>query len=233
MNGRKKILAVAVCAALCVGLAGCTLIESAVGIAEGTKKLLTPKSGEKEYIYDENLKVLGLDEFYIYEDGKPVLTTEEMGETAFSGGNPYSEYFGERFEGQPYDLRGHTLETKRGIGIGSTIDEVVEAYDGYAFAWRSRERGVIDTFDLSISQIAERVNEIPKDENVSFYTEIYITKDGQRLSTGGFRKYLDDDIHVNGQYVVNHMDEYFEQAWSLYIAVENGIVVGWSIGNEM
>ncbi|WP_066649061.1 hypothetical protein [Christensenella timonensis] len=233
MNGRKKILAVAVCAALCVGLAGCTLIESAVGIAEGTKKLLTPKSDEKEYIYDENLKVLGLDEFYIYEDGKPVLTTEEMGNQDFSPADPYSEYYGERFEGQPYDLRGHAFGTKHGIGIGSTMEEMVEAYDGYAFAWRRKEPGGIDTFDLSIEQIAEMVKEAPTDEIVGFYTEIFITKDGQKLTTAGFMNYLENDIHVNGQYVVNHMDEYFEQAWSLYIAVENGIVVGWSIGNEM
>ena len=233
MNGRKKILAVAVCAALCVGLAGCTLIESAVGIAEGTKKLLTLKSDEKEYIYDETLKVLGLDEFYIYEDGKPVLTVEELGGQDFDTDNPYSEYYGERFEGQPYDLRGHTLESKRGIGKGSTMEEVVEAYDGYAFAWRSFEHGVIDIFDLSIEQIAEMVTEVPQDEEAAFYADIYITKDGQKLTTAGFRNYLENDIHVNGQYVVNHMDEYFEQAWSLYIAVENGIVVGWSIGNEM
>ena len=233
MNGRKKILAVAVCAALCVGLAGCTLIESAVGIAEGTKKLLTPKSGEKEYIYDENLKVLSLDEFYIYEDGKPVLTTEEMGNQDFSPADPYSGYYGDRFVGKPYDLRGHAFGTKHGIGIGSTMEEVVEAYDGYAFAWRRKEPEEIDAFDLSIEQIAEMVKEAPTDEIVEFYTSIYVTKDGQKLSTGGFRNYLDDDLHVNGQYVVNHMDEYFEQAWSLRFAAEDETIIGWEIRNRM
>ena len=233
MNGLKKILAVAVCAALCVGLAGCTLIESAVGIAEGTKKLLTPKSGEKEYIYDESLEVLGLDEFYIYEDGKPVLTVEELGGQDFGTDDPYSEYYGEKFEGQPYDLRGHTLETKRGIGIGSTIDEVVEAYDGYAFAWSSKESGKIDTFDLTIEQVAELAKAAPENKMAGFHTDVFVTKDGQRLSTGGFRKYLDDDIHVNGQYVVNHMDEYFEQAWSLRFGIKDGIITGFSVWSKM
>ncbi len=231
MNRGKKGLAVALCAALCLSLAGCTLIESVVGIAEGAQKLLAPKSEEKEYIFDENLKVLALDEFYIYEDGKPVLTVEGMGNQDFSP-EDYSGYYGKRYEGTPYDLRGHTLETKRGIGNGSTMDEIVEAYTGYAFAWRSRDWEVIDTFDLSIEQIAELVSASPEDEVVECYADIYITKDGQALTTGGFRKYLDDN-HLGGQYVVNHMDEFFEQAWNLGFAIKDGVVVGWSVWNLM
>lgn len=62
---------------------------------------------------------LKLDDFDIYENGKAVLKS-----------NDFENNFESIEALQMYDFEGRKLETKRGIGLGSSAREVAEAYKG-------------------------------------------------------------------------------------------------------
>ena len=132
MNLRKRILAAVTVVALCMAFVGCGGI------------FLSKNDKEKFYVTDPSLHVLeDMDEFGVYEDGKAILMPEEMGDGMDRGitfNKPYSEYFGEYYTGKEYDFRGRDITTKRGIGIGSTMEEVIEAYPDIAIGLQ-RENG--------------------------------------------------------------------------------------------
>ena len=214
----KRILAAVTVVALCMALVGC-------GALSGIGAMLVGDSGSNDdFIVDPSLHVLeDIDEFGVYEDGKAILTVEEMENGGgFNFGNPYSEYFGESYTGEPYDFRGRNITTKRGIGIGSTMEEVIEAYPDVAIGLQ-RENGELPYIcDISAAQAEYRIRDY-EDEEPYFKIERYETKDGELLSTAGFLAYVFDN-GLSGNYVVNHMEEYFESRWVLNFHIKDGVV---------
>ena len=230
MKAWKRTAAILLCIAACAGLAGCGLAKETGNLVKDvteTVKRFT-EGEEPYYTLDPNLKPLNVEDFDLCEDGKAVLTLEELGEfKTFSTSHLDSQYYGDRYKGKPYDFRGHTIETNRGIKSGSTMQEVVAAYKGHAFVLRTQEDKSI--FDVSIEEVAQ---EAENNEEVVFYSNIYILKGQEILTTAGFHQYIKEN-HLSGQYVVNHMDEYFEKALSVRFGVKDGIIDGIAIWNEM
>ncbi|MEA4854739.1 MAG: hypothetical protein VB082_10780, partial [Christensenella sp.] len=211
--------------AMCMGLAGCSVVKD---VAELVRELTNTE--ERNYVRDPSLKALpDLSEFDVYEDGKPVLTTEEMGE-GFSFNEPYSSHFGEGYLGIEYDFSGRELSTKRGIHIGSTMEEVVEAYPDIAFKLFPEKAGGQSTFDISAAQVEKMVSK--REGEQFFYTERYDTKEGEVLTEAGFCDFIYDN-NLNGNYVVNNMNEYFDQQRSINLHVENGVIVELGISNSL
>ncbi len=216
----KRILAAVTVVALCMAFVGCGGI------------FLSKNDKEKFYVTDPSLHVLeDMDEFGVYEDGKAILTAEEMENGGgFNFGNPYSEYFGGSYTGEPYDFRGRNITTKRGIGIGSTMEEVIEAYPDVAIGLR-RENGELPYIcDISAAQAEYRIRDY-EDEEPYFKIERYETRDGELLSTAGFLAYVYDN-GLSGNYVVNHMEEYFESIWTISFTVKDGVITHIGISSE-
>ena len=208
----KRILAAVTVVALCMALVGCGGI------------FLSKNDDEKFYVTDPSLHVLeDMDEFGVYEDGKAILTAEEMENGGgFNFGNPYSEYFGGSYTGEPYDFRGRNITTKRGIGIGSTMEEVIEAYPDVAIGLQ-RENGELPYIcDISAAQAEYRIRDY-EDEEPYFKIDRHETRDGEILSTAGFLAYVYDN-GLSGNYVVNHREEYFESEWTLNFHIKDGVV---------
>ena len=213
----KRILAAVTIVALCMALVGC-------GALSGIGAMLVGNGERSNFIVDPSLHVLeDMDEFGVYEDGKAILTAEEMENGGgFNFGNPYSEYFGGSYTGEPYDFRGRNITTKRGIGIGSTMEEVIEAYPDIAIGLQ-RENGELPYIcDISAAQAEYRIRDY-EDEEPYFKIERYETRDGELLSTAGFLAYVYDN-GLSGNYVVNHMEEYFKSEWALNFHIKDGVV---------
>ena len=232
MKTWKRTAAILLCIAACAGLAGCGLAKETGKLVKDVTKLVKgfTEGEEPYYTLDPNLKPPNVDDLNVYEDGKAILTTNKMGNTGFFFSKPYSEYQGDGYMGEPYDFQGHDLKTKRGIGVGSTIDEVAEAYADIGFALLMKEG--VDTFDISIEEIRDIVNKAKRDEETTFYTERYITKDGQILTTAGVHQYIKEN-HLGGVEVFTHLDEYFDEAWSMWFYVENRVVTKIGINDDL
>ena len=227
MNLRKKILAAVTVGVLCMALVGC-------GALSGIASVFTGNGDRDYYVTDPSLHVLeDMDEFGVYEDGKAILMPEEMGDGMDIGiafNKPYSGYFGKYYTGKEYDFRGRDITTKRGIGIGSTMEEVIEAYPDVAIGLR-RENGELPYIcDISAAQAEYRIRDY-EDEEPYFKIERYETRDGELLSTAGFLAYVYDN-GLSGNYVVNHMEEYFESIWTISFTVKDGVITHIGIGSE-
>ncbi|MEA4854422.1 MAG: hypothetical protein VB082_09145, partial [Christensenella sp.] len=202
--------------AMCMGLAGCSVVKD---VAELVRELTNTE--ERNYVRDPSLKALpDLSEFDVYEDGKPVLTTEEMSE-GFNFTKLKSTLLVEKYTGKEYDFSGRELSTKRGIHIGSTMEEVVEAYPDIAFALFAEKAGEPNVFDISAAQVEEQIKN--SKEEKWFFTSRYVTKEGEVLTEAGFCDFIYDN-NLNGNYVVNNMNEYFDQYWELTFHVKDGII---------
>ena len=217
MNLRKRILAAVTVVALCMAFVGCGGI------------FLSKNDKEKFYVTDPSLHVLeDMDEFGVYEDGKAILTAEEMENGGgFNFGNPYSEYFGGSYTGEPYDFRGRNITTKRGIGIGSTMEEVIEAYPDVACILapdktKSTPDNAPYIFDISPAQVEYRIRDY-EDEEPYFRIERYETKDGELLSSAGYYDYIYDN-DLSRYYVYDHEEEYFKSEWALNFHIKDGVV---------
>jgi len=232
MKAWKRTAAMLLCIAACAGFAGCGLAKETGNLVKDVTKMVKgfTEGEEPYYTLDPDLKPLDADDFNVYEDGKAVLTTDEMGEYGFNFQYPFSGHMREDYKGAPYDFREQDIVTKRGIGVGSTINEVAAAYDDIGFALLMKEG--VDTFDISIEEIREIVNKAKRDEETTFYTERYITKDGQILTTAGVHQYVKEN-HLVGEYVVSHMEEFFDEAWSMWFHVKNGSVTGIGLGDDL
>lgn len=233
MGKLKKGIAAILCAALCMGLAGCGLIEPLADLGKDSVKLVKNLAGIKDppyYTLDENLRPLDADDFDVYEDGKAILVTEEMSGCYFN--EPYSEQLGEKYTGEPYDLRGRDITTKRGIRIGSTMEEVEQAYGGVGFATPDEDPEKVNVFDIPIEEVAERAKKAKKDEEVYFYTKRYITKDGQVLTTAGYHNYVRENNLV-GEYVGTHKDEFLDSAWIMAFRVKNDVITAIAVSNDL
>ncbi|MBC5648271.1 hypothetical protein [Christensenella tenuis] len=214
----KKILAAVTAGALCMALVGCGGI------------FLTKSDKEKFYVTDPSLHVLeDMDEFGVYEDGKAILTAEEIGEggCGFGFNIPYSDALGERYAGKEYDFRGRNITTKRGIGIGSTMEEVIEAYPDTACILapdvkKSTSDNAPYIFDVSPAQVEYRIRDY-EDEEPYFRIERYETKDGELLSSAGYYDYIYDN-DLSRYYVYDHEEEYFESEWALNFHIKDGVV---------
>ena len=223
----KRILAAVTVGVLCMALVWC-------GALSGIASVFTGNGDRDYYVTDPSLHVLeDMDEFGVYEDGKAILMPEEMGDGMDIGitfNEPYSEYFGKYYTGKEYDFRGRDITTKRGIGIGSTMEEVIEAYPDIAIGL-SRENGELPYIcDISAAQTEYRIREYETEEQY-FKIERYETRDGELLSTAGFLAYVYDN-GLSGVYVVNHLEEYFKSIWTISFTVEDGVITHIEIGSE-
>ncbi|WP_353422904.1 hypothetical protein [Christensenella massiliensis] len=222
MNLRKRILAAVTVVALCMAFVGCGGI------------FLSKNDKEKFYVTDPSLHVLeDMDEFGVYEDGKAILMPEEMGDGMDIGitfNKPYSEYFGEYYTGKEYDFRGRDITTKRGIGIGSTMEEVIEAYPDIAFLLFSEDAGDQNIFDLSPAQVEYRIRDY-EDEEQYFIIQRYELKDGELLSGAGYCDYIHEN-GLHGGYVFANQEEYFESIWEISFTVKDGVITHIGIGSE-
>jgi hypothetical protein len=224
----KKILAAVTAGVLCMAFVGC-------GAISGIGAMLVGNGERSNFIVDPSLHVLeDMDEFGVYEDGKAILMPEEMGDGMDRGitfNEPYSGYFGEYYTGKEYDFRGRNITTKRGIGIGSTMEEVIEAYPDVAIGLQ-RENGELPYIcDISAAQAEYRIREYETEEQY-FRIERHETKDGELLSTAGFLAYVYDN-GLSGNYVVNHMEEYFDSALRISFMVEDGIITNIGIWDDL
>ena len=222
----KKILAAVTVVALCMALVGC-------GALSGIGAMLVGNGERSNFIVDPSLHVLeDMDEFGVYEDGKAILMPEEMGGGGFLFDEPHSGRYSEDYNylGKEYDFRGRDITTKRGIGIGSTMEEVIEAYPDVAIGLR-RENGELPYIcDISAAQAEYRIRDY-EDEEPYFKIERYETRDGELLSTAGFLAYVYDN-GLSGNYVVNHMEEYFESIWTISFTVKDGVITHIGISSE-
>ena len=222
----KRILAAVTVVALCMALVGC-------GALSGIGAMLVGNGERSNFIVDPSLHVLeDMDEFGVYEDGKAILMPEEMGGGGFLFDEPHSGRYSEDYNylGKEYDFRGRDITTKRGIGIGSTMEEVIEAYPDVAIGLR-RENGELPYIcDISAAQAEYRIRDY-EDEEPYFKIERYETRDGELLSTAGFLAYVYDN-GLSGNYVVNHMEEYFESIWTISFTVKDGVITHIGISSE-
>ena len=222
----KRILAAVTVVALCMALVGC-------GALSGIASVFTGNGDRDYYVTDPSLHVLeDMDEFGVYEDGKAILRPEEMGGGGFLFDEPHSGRYSEDYNylGKEYDFRGRDITTKRGIGIGSTMEEVIEAYPDVAIGLR-RENGELPYIcDISAAQAEYRIRDY-EDEEPYFKIERYETRDGELLSTAGFLAYVYDN-GLSGNYVVNHMEEYFESIWTISFTVKDGVITHIGISSE-
>ena len=209
------------------------------GALSGIGAMLVGNGERSNFIVDPSLHVLeDMDEFGVYEDGKAILMPEEMGDGMDIGiafNKPYSGYFGKYYTGKEYDFRGRDITTKRGIGFGSTMEEVIEAYPDVACILapdktKSTPDNAPYIFDISPAQVEYRIRDY-EDEEPYFKIERYETRDGELLSTAGFLAYVYDN-GLSGNYVVNHMEEYFESIWTISFTVKDGVITHIGIGSE-
>ncbi len=216
----KRILAAVTVVALCMALVGCGGI------------FLSKNDDEKFYVTDPSLHVLeDMDEFGVYEDGKAILTAEEMGKGGGINFNePYSSYY-DKYIGKEYDFRGRNITTKRGIGIGSTMEEVIEAYPDIAFLLFSEDAGDQNIFDLSPAQVEYRIRDY-EDEEQYFETVRFKTKDGELLSSAGYCDYIHEN-GLHGGYVFANQEEYFESIWEISFNVKDGVITHIGIWDEL
>ena len=223
----KRILAAVTVVALCMALVGC-------GALSGIGAMLVGNGERSNFIVDPSLHVLeDMDEFGVYEDGKAILMPEEMGDGMDIGitfNKPYSEYFGEYYTGKEYDFRGRDITTKRGIGIGSTMEEVIEAYPDIAFLLFSEDTGDQNIFDLSPAQVEYRIRD-HEDKEQYFKTVRFKTKDGELLSSAGYCDYIHEN-GLHGGYVFANQEEYFESIWEISFTVKDGVITHIGIGSE-
>ncbi len=227
MNLRKQILAAVTVVALCMALVGC-------GALSGIGAMLVGNGERSNFIVDPSLHVLeDMEEFGVYEDGKAILMPEEMGDGMDRGitfNKPYSEYFGEYYTGKEYDFRGRDITTKRGIGIGSTMEEVIEAYPDIAIGLQ-RENGELPYIcDISAAQAEYRIREYETEEQY-FRIERHETRDGELLSSAGYYDYIYDN-DLSRYYVYDHEEEYFKSIWTISFTVEDGVITHIGIGSE-
>ena len=219
----KRVLVMALSAILCLSLAGCGMLGSLAGLL---------KNGDRDYIVDDSLRPPEEDDFNVYEGGRLVFSTEDM-IVGFNFKAPYAENLKEEYTGEPYDFRGREIETKRGIHIGSTMEEVVEAYGGTAFALPCKGPDDYYTvFDISVEEVARELKKGKKGEEQSFYTERYVTKEGEALTIAGTHDFVYDN-HYSGLEVFTHLDEYYDSAWSLWFHVTDGVITGIGVSNDL
>ena len=220
----KRILAAVTVVALCMALVGC-------GALSGIASVFTGNGDRDYYVTDPSLHVLeDMDEFGVYEDGKAILMPEEMGDGMDIGiafNKPYSGYFGKYYTGKEYDFRGRDITTKRGIGIGSTMEEVIEAYPDVACILapdktKSTPDNAPYIFDISPAQVEYRIRDY-EDEEPYFRIERYETKDGELLSSAGYYDYIYDN-DLSRYYVYDHEEEYFKSEWALNFHIKDGVV---------
>ena len=224
----KRILAAVTVVALCMALVGC-------GALSGIASVFTGNGDRDYYVTDPSLHVLeDMDEFGVYEDGKAILMPEEMGDGMDIGitfNKPYSEYFGEYYTGKEYDFRGRDITTKRGIGIGSTMEEVIEAYPDIAFSLRPDGGGTPYIFDLSPAQVEYRIRDY-EDEEQYFIIQRHELKDGELLSSAGYCDYIHEN-GLHGGYVFANQEEYFESIWEISFTVKDGVITHIGIWDEL
>ncbi len=107
-----------------------------------------------------NSKVLQTEEYDVYENGE--LFIEVKGQSGAYNFLTDAEYNGTILG----EYKGHVFSTKRGIIIGSTIEEVIKQYKGTPYFLLDQGTGeILDISDALSSSAPERYN-------VSFYTLI-------------------------------------------------------------
>ena len=223
----KKILAAVTVGVLCMALVGC-------GALSGIASVFTGNGDRDYYVTDPSLHVLeDMDEFGVYEDGKAILMPEEMGGGGFLFDEPHSGRYSEDYNyylGKEYDFRGRDITTKRGIGIGSTMEEVIEAYPDIAFSLKPDGGGTPYIFDLSPAQVEYRIRDY-EDEEQYFIIQRHELKDGELLSSAGYCDYIHEN-GLHGGYVFANQEEYFESIWTISFTVEDGVITHIGIGSE-
>ncbi len=127
----------------------------------------------------EELKQLDEDEFYIYEEGKVAFEIEEYSDDRTSflypSGNTHVVHFSDFDE---------NLQTKRGIGIGSDVLEVIEAYQGtYCY-----------------TAVNDRKNEMPR--QYTKFHEIGMLYDKMTWLRRVLPKYAERDYFVEYDYYI-------------------------------
>ncbi len=90
---------------------------------------------------------LALTDFDIYENGKLMLKALDY-ETSGGGFSDYESRYIGFATAQRYDYVGRVLETKRGIKIGSTVREVVEAYSSIPASISVADYTIMDINDF-------------------------------------------------------------------------------------
>jgi len=136
--------------------------------------------------------VLQTDEYGVYEDGKCIAMAEEL-DTPFIFENEMQ-----------YDYKGRELSTKRGIKIGSTVRELVDAYKECIFWHPANDGGDFISASEYIDSLAE-YKEAEADALVFFTYDV----NGKLYSHQDFRALADenggrDAMYESGDYIVKH-----------------------------
>ncbi|MDL2238509.1 hypothetical protein LJC56_11920, partial [Christensenellaceae bacterium OttesenSCG-928-K19] len=157
------------------------------------------KEAEPEPIASGLAALASRDEFAVYEDGEQILTLEEIEMTdwpRFIFAAPYSEYYWSKYLGTPFDFREQNITTKRGIKIGSSMEDIVAAYSGIEFYWMSvgfdNDGNLKEDVLKTIEELADEWAELEQQAremgvNASFYTDTYFMIDGTALTISEFR----------------------------------------------
>ncbi|MDL2238507.1 hypothetical protein LJC56_11910 [Christensenellaceae bacterium OttesenSCG-928-K19] len=183
-------------------------------------------------------------EFAVYEDGEQILTLEEIEMTdwaQFFFASPYSEYHGDDYVGNSYDYRGRDITTKRGIKIGSSMEDVVAAYTGIEF-YQAEFDGDEFVYEIrTVEQVAEAEQRLREEsgyegyndyqKTVWFHTDTYFLHDGSALSVSAFNERVKEEgwDYYNMQ---RNMDEYMDAFYELRFAVMEGAVTEISLLDE-
>lgn len=163
---------------------------------------------------DETSSILYEDEYYIYENGEAVAALSDFGETSFFFSVP-------SIDNDDYeivvDFEGREITTKRGLNIGSTIREFVNAH-------KYCEIALVDQDLITTAEdFLENIDAYNLEIKYVITMSTNYTNDGQILCRSEWKQYVEDnDIDIT-DYCINPQN-YCEKAFRIDFMVEDNMI---------